>query len=243
MAPRSPATRIGTAVLRAVPALSGIAPLHQRLAPASCGPRHPAHIALTFDDGPHPEGTPAVLRVLEAKGCRATFFVVGEQARRHQHLVRAIHNDGHEVAVHGWTHTPTPLLSPTQMGRHLRDTTALIGDLTDHLPGWYRPPYGVASRAALAGAQALGLRPMWWTRWARDWDRRATVDSITARAVNHLGQLQSVGGTLLLHDSDTYGRRGSWQLTAAALPMIVSTLRGTGLRLGSLSDVQGPPAD
>ncbi|MBV9802301.1 MAG: polysaccharide deacetylase family protein, partial [Solirubrobacterales bacterium] len=70
-----------------------------------------AGVALTFDDGPHPEGTPAVLAVLEEAGIQATFFLVGEQVERRPALAAEIAERGHLVALHGYRHRPQPVLS------------------------------------------------------------------------------------------------------------------------------------
>lgn len=232
LAPVLTGTAVVGALLHLGPALTGLPPLTRRIAPQHCSLARPGQVALTFDDGPHPRGTPAVLRALADSHCRATFFIIGEQAARFPHLIRDIHEQGHELAVHGWSHTAAPLLTPTRAVRHLRDTADLITALSGRRPRWYRPPYGVASGSALAAARGLGLRPVWWTRWARDWSRQATMDSILAKAVARPDRIRSSGETLLLHDSDTYGGPGSWRFTAAALPIIVNSYRRAGIEVG-----------
>src|SRR5581483_1274039 len=77
-------------------------------------------VALTFDDGPHPEGTPAVLSVLEEEGIKATFFLVGEQVQRRPALAAEIASSGHAVALHAYCHRPQPAMSP----RAVRDDLA-----------------------------------------------------------------------------------------------------------------------
>lgn len=225
----------GVAILQLAPAATGIPALTRTVSPRHCTPGPAGFLALTFDDGPHPEGTPAVLRALADLGCSATFFVIGEQCIRYPDLVREMHRQGHEVGVHGWTHAATPLLSPQRTRRDLTRSVDLLTALTGARPYWYRPPYGVASGATLLAARSLWLSPVWWTRWARDWDRHASVDSITAAATARRIRTRSAGGTLLLHDSDTYGRPGSWRLTAAAVPAVVDAFRAAGCTVGSLA--------
>lgn len=227
---------IGAAALaQLVPTVSGIPPLVRRVAPAACGPRRPGHLTLTFDDGPHPRGTPAVLRILAHHGCTATFFVIGEQAAMYPDLVRQAHQEGHEIAVHGATHVATPFIPPRRMHRDLQDTADLVGDLTGRPPRWYRPPYGVASGTALVAARAVGLQPVWWTHWAREWDRSATANNVATRALAEPARVLTRGGTLLLHDSDSYGRPGSWRLVAHALPRIIEGWTHRGVTLGPVA--------
>jgi len=206
------------------------------------GPHHPGWIGLTFDDGPHPDGTGAVLDQLDRAGVTATFFVVGEQLLRHPDVGQRVVERGHELAVHGWDHCPLAGRRPGRIARELADTCELITAVAGTAPRWYRPPYGVVTGEAWWAARRLGLRPLWWHRWGRDWDRRATPSG-TARAV--IGPPQRprlrAGQVILLHDSDTFGTPGSWRSTAAALPAILEHAARHGLRVSAL-DVLLTPA-
>lgn len=186
-------------------------------------------VLLTFDDGPHPAGTPAVLDKLAAAGVLALFFVVGEQLVAHPELGRRIVAAGHEVAVHGWDHRREPSLSPRASIRGIQRTAAAVTDICGRAPQWYRPPYGVATGTTLLAAHRAGLTPLWWTRWGRDWSPRATPKTIAARL---LGQHRPLGtGTgdiLLLHDSDVYGTPGSWRRTADAVDRTIALARARG---------------
>ncbi|HEY7177460.1 MAG TPA: polysaccharide deacetylase family protein, partial [Micromonosporaceae bacterium] len=88
----------------ALPSLTTITPMRMRLFPRLSGVGRGNHVALTFDDGPDPEYTPAILAHLEQLGVHATFFLLGVQARRHPARAREIVAAGHEVAVHGYVH-------------------------------------------------------------------------------------------------------------------------------------------
>jgi peptidoglycan/xylan/chitin deacetylase (PgdA/CDA1 family) len=165
----------------------------------------------------------------------ATFFVVGDQLLRHPDLGRLAVERGHELAVHGWNHRPLPGRRPGRISGELADTCELITAVAGVAPRWYRPPYGVATGEALWASRRLGLRPVWWHRWGRDWSRRAGPAGI-ARAVigpPERPRLHS-GNVILLHDSDTYGTPGSWRSTAAALPAILEHAGRNGLRVSSL---------
>jgi peptidoglycan/xylan/chitin deacetylase (PgdA/CDA1 family) len=177
-------------------------------------------VALTFDDGPHAEGTPAVLRELERAGATATFFLVGEQVARHPALAREIVDAGHEVAVHGYRHT----LLLRRRVRELEDdfdrALSVLEEATGVVPRLYRPPYGVFSSGALAIVRARAWRPLLWSKWGRDWERRATPQSIARRATMGL----RAGDVVLLHDSDAYSSDDSWRATAAALPSVLEAV-------------------
>lgn len=189
-------------------------------------PSADATVTLTFDDGPHPDGTPAVLRELERVGARATFFVVGEQARRHPGVLEEVVAAGHRLAVHGDRHVCQLLRTPRQLAGDLDRCAALVAELQDGPVEHWRAPYGVFSAAGVALGARRGLTPLLWSRWGRDWQRGATPESIGRRAAASA----VAGDVLLLHDADHYGAAGSWRRTAASLPRLVDALARRGLR-------------
>jgi len=182
--------------------------------------------ALTFDDGPHAQGTPAVLELLADARARATFFLVGEQVRRNPGLAREIAAAGHLVGVHCERHRNLLRLTPGQTRDDIERAEAVIAETTGIAPGLYRPPYGVLNGAALRLARKRGWRTLLWSHWGRDWERRATPDSIAARVTAGAAR----GSVLLLHDADDYSAPGSWKRTVAALPRVLATLAERGLR-------------
>ena len=181
--------------------------------------------ALTFDDGPHAEGTPAVLEVLEREGVRATFFLVGEQIRRDPALAWEIVAAGHAVALHCDRHRNLLRLAPWQVREDIARAEHAITAATETVPALYRPPYGVLNASALAVARRRGWRTLLWSNWGRDWERDATPESIAALVTRGAG----AGAVLLLHDADDDAAPGSWRRTVAALPAVIETLRERGL--------------
>ncbi len=179
-----------------------------------------AGVALTFDDGPHPEGTPLVLAALARAGAQATFFLVGEQVRRRPGLVAEIVAAGHAVALHGDRHRLQLRLGARALAEDLARGTAAIEDAVGASPVLHRPPYGIYSGGGLRAVHAAGLRPLLWSRWGKDWRRFTTPQRIAARATRGL----AAGDVILLHDADFYSARNSHQRTAAALPAIISVL-------------------
>jgi peptidoglycan/xylan/chitin deacetylase (PgdA/CDA1 family) len=206
------AVALGAAALHTAPALTAIAPLRRRLWPGLSGLRA-ATAALTFDDGPDPRSTPAFLDALAALHVTATFFVLGEMA----------------------AHAPDLLLRlpPTRVYDELARTVELLEQVLGERPRWFRPPYGVLSAGSCLATARLGLRPLLWSAWGRDWEARATPDSV----LSHLrrGGLRP-GATLLLHDSDCTSAPGAWRSALAALPAIVQECRTAGASLVSMSE-------
>jgi peptidoglycan-N-acetylglucosamine deacetylase len=186
---------------------------------------HERGVAVTFDDGPHEEGTPRVLEELGRRAAKATFFLVGEQVARRPALARRIVEDGHEVAVHGFRHTLLLRRRTSELAADLDRCVATIEDATGVAPSLYRPPYGVFSAGALAHVRSRGWRPLLWSTWGRDWRRRTTPEEIARLATRRL----RAGDVVLLHDSDAYSSAGSWRRTVAAVPSVLDSVAALGV--------------
>src|SRR5581483_9760886 len=102
-------------------------------------------IALTFDDGPHPELTPQLLEILERQQVPATFFVVGTCAQRWPEVVRRAFSAGHEIGNHSWSHPFLTECSAARVTQEIERTDALLHDLTGERPNTVRPPYGAVN--------------------------------------------------------------------------------------------------
>ena len=187
-----------------------------------------AGVALTFDDGPHPEGTPAILDLLARASAHATFFVIGEQVERRPALLAEIAAAGHAVALHGFRHRWQTRLAAREVADDLARGSAAIEDAIGRRPTLHRPPFGIYSPAGLATARAVGLQPLLWSRWGKDWRKFTTPKRIASRSTRDL----SSGDVILLHDADFYGARDSHRRTAAALKLILTEL--TARELGTV---------
>jgi peptidoglycan/xylan/chitin deacetylase (PgdA/CDA1 family) len=220
------ALALAVAVPHAGPALAPIVPAVGRRLPVVLRDEGNPGVALTFDDGPHPQGTPAVLEILREADRRATFFLVGEQVAPRPALAAEIVAAGHRVELHCHRHrnqlrlTPRALLDDAERGR------AAIEEATGQAIADYRPPYGIFSGAGLRAIRSRGWRPVLWSRWGRDWTRRATAESIARKATDGIRP----GDIVLLHDADFYSARNSWERTASALPRILEELAMRGLK-------------
>lgn len=195
---------------------------------------HGGGVAITYDDGPHPEGTPAVLEALREQGVRATFFLVGEQVERYPELAARIVDEGHEPAVHGFRHRNQLRLTPPAFLDDLERALTTIASACGQTPTWYRPPYGVFTLTGLAAVRRRGLRPQLWSKWGRDW-RSSPPLQIASMATRGLADRD----VILLHDADWYSVSGSHRGTAAATPAIVEQLRRRGLTAVTLSQTAG----
>jgi peptidoglycan-N-acetylglucosamine deacetylase len=185
----------------------------------------PGTVALTFDDGPHAEGTPAVLRALAAGGASATFFLVGEQVERTGSLAAEIVAAGHALAIHGHRHAVLLRRTPRAIADDLDRAADAIGRAAGVVPALHRPPLGIYAWPALFEVRRRGWSPLLWSRWGHDWRARATAESIASEVA---GVLRS-GDVLLLHDADHYSAAGSWRATAAALPRVLESIARQGL--------------
>jgi peptidoglycan/xylan/chitin deacetylase (PgdA/CDA1 family) len=214
-----------------VPAAAPIVPPLARAYGIDCRLGRADAVALTFDDGPHAQGTPAVLAELQRLRATATFFLVGEQVRLRPALALEIVAAGHEVAVHGDRHTLLLRRTVRAVADDLDRAVETIAEATGVAPTLYRPPYGIFSAGALAHVRSRSWRPLLWSTWGRDWERRATPVSIARCATRRL----RAGDVVLLHDSDAYSSDGSWRRTAAALPSVIDTVATLGVSASSVT--------
>ncbi|WP_259315814.1 polysaccharide deacetylase family protein [Capillimicrobium parvum] len=215
----------GVLAAHAVPALAQPLPRIGDLLGVERRVPGPAAVALTFDDGPHPQATEQVLEVLRARRATATFFLVGEQAVRHGGAAAEVAAAGHAIGVHGFRHRNLLRLTPAQTVDDLRRGRAAVAEATGLDPWVYRPPYGVLSGGALREARRRRWRVVLWSRWGRDWRADATAGSVCTLVVAGLAGRDVV----LLHDADHYAAAGSWRATVGALPRILDAIQDAGL--------------
>lgn len=191
-------------------------------------PQDPAAVVLTFDDGPDPRWTPAILDILKARGVPAVFFVTGRNAERHPELIERIRAEGHLVANHSFFHPDIGQVSAPHAALELLSTTRLLEALTGTSPRLFRPPYLrdslPASRdelTAVLRAQEQRLTVLGQSIDPRDYERPG-VDELVTRVAEQRAQ----GAVLLLHDGG-----GDRSQTVAALPRILDLLAQRGDRV------------
>ena len=208
------------AVAGGLPATASISPASRSLLHLDDRLADRSAVALTFDDGPHPQGTPAVLDALERSGATATFFLVGEQVAARPGLAAEIVARGHEVGIHSYHHRAATWLAPRAFRDDLDRAVDAVAQATGLTPPLYRPPRGVFTYSALAEVRSRGLFPVLWAADGRDWRGTATPESISGRIVRALRG----GEVVLLHDSDFYASPGSWRNTLGALPLLLAAV-------------------
>lgn len=202
----------------------------------SHGARSRPEVALTFDDGPHPEVTPAVLDALARVGARATFFVIGRHLEKHAAIAARAVLEGHELGNHSWTHSHFQNFYPTSMyaddlDRGARLIQQVCGSSAEPL---YRSPIGLKSPALARVAHSRKSTVVAWSVHSRDTIAR----DAQATATRVLSRLRP-GDIVLMHDGhERDGRHRT--LAARALPMILRGLQERGLRSVTVSELLRP---
>jgi peptidoglycan/xylan/chitin deacetylase (PgdA/CDA1 family) len=225
----------GAVLAHSLPSATRI-PAVQEVMPSLIGRTRTEHVALTFDDGPDPLGTPRILDVLADLEVKATFFLLGEQVVRYPDIAKRVAAEGHEIALHGWHHRYSLLVPPRPLRRSLDRALEVIDTATGATPRWYRPPYGVATAGTFRAAKDLGLTTVLWSQWGLDWQPTATSSSVLAALAGGRHGGVGPGDTILLHDSDITSSAGSWRAPLGALRPLVDGLRERDLTVGPLAD-------
>lgn len=175
-------------------------------------------VALTFDDGPDPRFTPAILKILKDNGVKATFFVLSSHAKARPELTRRIVAEGHLIANHSRTHRDLTTLNATELEGEFRRSQEAIASVTGVTPRFFRAPYGITNAKVTAEARRKKLQLVGWEVDSTDWTTPGTA-TIVKRATP-----QRNGGVIvLMHDSG-----GDRRQTIAALPAIIRTYRQRG---------------
>ena len=176
-------------------------------------------VALTFDDGPHPEWTPQILDILASEGVKATFCVVGTLGRRHPDLVRAVRDAGHALCNHTETHAVgLDRADLDTVVEEIQGGSELLESLLGTAPQLYRPPAGSLSPAVIDVAHEGDMRVLHWTVDSRDFTKPPPEELLT-----RVLDAAAPGAVILLHDGD-----GDRSQTVAALRPLIQQLRERG---------------
>jgi peptidoglycan/xylan/chitin deacetylase (PgdA/CDA1 family) len=190
----------------------------------------PAEVALTYDDGPNPAATPQLLEVLARSRTPATFFLIGDFARRHPELVRAIAAAGHSIGNHTMTHPKLAVQRESRIREELSGCSRLLEDLLGERVELFRPPYGSRRPAVLRIAAELGLSPVLWNVTGYDWNPIGE-DRILANLERGIARnrRRRRGSNLLLHDGGHLGLNAPRLDTVAATKRLIAA-SGEGVR-------------
>jgi len=188
----------------------------------------PSFSCVTFDDGPHSVSTPMLLETLAQVNAKATFFFLGSNVRDHRSLCRAVHEKGHEIGIHAWTHMRFDRLSMPEIRSQLRRSKSLIEDITGETVRFVRPPYGMVTPVTLDVCRELNLQVAGWDVSGEDW-----------RETHHTGIIKSLaskslkGQVILLHDPSP-----NPSATQRAVCWLGEILADAGVRLITLREYQ-----
>ncbi len=184
-------------------------------------------LALTFDDGPHPVHTPALLDLLAAHRVRATFYVIGWRVLRWPEIVRRIVAEGHEIGNHSWRHANLAAMGDARLLRDLDRCTGAITEIVGRPPVTMRPPYGALSRRQQRLVwQARAMPTIMWTVDPQDWARPGSA-TVARRILAHA----TPGAIVLAHDIH--------RITIRAMSQTLDGLSQRGLRPCTVSQLLG----
>ena len=194
-------------------------------------------VGLTFDDGPDPEVTPAVLERLDRRGARASFFAVGRRAAAHPELAAEIARRGHRLENHTWSHPKRfALLGPRAGLAEIDRAQAALTEIAGAPPAWFRAPAGFRSPWLAPPLARRGLALASWTRRGFD-----TVTAGPARVAARLTRGLAAGDVLVLHDGGSARRAGGRPVVLDALERVLDAIEGAGLAAVALPVPEGAP--
>lgn len=188
-------------------------------------PRVPI-VALTFDDGPHPDFTPKLLDILKRENVKATFFVVGKMAEQYPDLIRAEDAAGHVVGNHTYHHVNLTKIPVDEIATEWQACQDVVKSITGDRMRFCRPPGGDYDAEVIAAAMELGLTTVLWTDDPGDYASPGdkVIDHRVLRRI-------SDGGIILLHDGV--------QQTIDILPDLIATLKRRGFRFATVEELKG----
>ncbi|MGE5660116.1 MAG: polysaccharide deacetylase family protein [Actinomycetota bacterium] len=175
-------------------------------------------IALTFDDGPHPQHTPQLLKILDRYHLPASFFWLGVCVDRHPEIAREIYERGHWIGLHGYQHLSFPMLKPSELKLSLEQTQTAIAqacNLNPQLVRDVRPPNGIFTPQTLKLLTTWGYRPVMWSVVPEDWIRPGIPV-----VVNRVMQQTMNGSIIVLHDGYCGGEDVA-QSAAEIIPVLL----------------------
>lgn len=207
-----------------------LAPASRAFLPMVCrGPASAASVALTFDDGPRPDGTSPILDLLAEHAVQAAFFVIGANVHRFPDLVRRMDAEGHLVCNHSYDHLHFGALRSRAFWRdQIRRTDEAIEDTIGRAPAFFRPPLGHKSPSMRLPVIEHAKTPIGWTRRAFD-----TLPLSPETIVRRLS-VASAGDVLILHDGREPRSRRSPASTVAAITPLITAIHSRGLRFTRL---------
>ncbi|TAG09724.1 MAG: polysaccharide deacetylase family protein [Verrucomicrobia bacterium] len=183
------------------------------------------YIAITFDDGPHPQNTPRLLDILRARNVKATFYVIGRSVNLYPQVLRRTVAEGHEIGNHSQTHRLLSKLSDSELRQEMSLCRDAVGRAAGVMPRTMRPPYGglLQRQRELVRAE-FGYPTILWSVDPLDW-KRPGPGVVTSRILSGTSQ----GGIVLAHDLHSQ--------TVDAMPATVDGLLRRGFQFVTVSQL------
>ncbi|MCX5726519.1 MAG: polysaccharide deacetylase family protein, partial [Candidatus Saganbacteria bacterium] len=196
-------------------------------------------VALTFDDGPKPEFSQRILNILDLYGIKATFFVVGKEAREQPDEVYRMYDSGQEIGSHTYSHASLMGLSEKEIKIEIEKLDGLIYEITGQRPKYFRPPGGAYDGRILGIVKDHGMSLVLWDLNSSDYDSESEefeidkdYDALAKELADRVIKKAKNGSIILLHN-------GSSQ-TIKALPAIIEGLRAGGFAFVTISELLNP---
>jgi peptidoglycan/xylan/chitin deacetylase (PgdA/CDA1 family) len=196
------------------------------------GNRREKRIALTFDDGPHPQCTLEILQVLKSLEVKATFFLVGTNVRKHPVLSKKIAEEGHEIGVHSFWHRRMLFLSRGEVESEIDFAFGIIGDITGQRIELFRPPFGIYGYLLPKVLKEKGAKLILWDVNSKDWKLKDS-ERISANVIRKV----KGGSILLFHDGKWSNQDLGYSHTTEALKRIIPALKERGFSPATISQL------
>lgn len=186
-------------------------------------------VALTFDDGPHKIYTQQVLDILQQYDAKATFFVMGGNAKLYPDLVKKEYAAGHEIGNHSYTHPNIAHLSDSAIQKELTKCSDIVNKIINVYPVVFRPPYGVTNKHAIEVINKLGFKPVTWSYMINDYDvSKMNPEIISSSVIKNTRP----GAIIVMHDGN-----GNREKTVKALPIILKNLSDRGYKFVTVAEL------
>ncbi|HEX8713452.1 MAG TPA: polysaccharide deacetylase family protein [Terracidiphilus sp.] len=195
---------------------------------ALTAPARAGEIALTFDDGPNPAWTPALLDLLARHDVRATFFMLGGHAQAEPDLVRRVAVAGHVVGNHSWSHPNLSRTPASRVREELMRTQQTLEQILGARVRYFRPPYGARRPAVFRIARDMGLEPVLWNAMTSDWSEQS-AERIAARLTVKIDALARRGfaANIVLHDGNHRLLSGDREPSVTTAGLLLKRYAGT----------------
>lgn len=197
--------------------------------PVFRGPTDAKVVSLTFDDGPSDKSaqTRETLKILADYGIKASFFLIGQNVVTFPKIVHEIHDHGHEIANHTWSHANLKKSSAEKVESEIVKCNEAIEKVMGFRPTVLRPPYGAYNAGVLETAKKHGLTTVTWTGSGSDWEAKATAESILDGVTKQVGS----GYIYLLHDVNPR--------VVKALPRMIERIKEKGFEFKPTAELLG----